>query len=498
MNLSLNKLKIFSPYWTTLTRMGRPLGKILFLSPADETIAYKKILCPAIERGEISIAVGSKCLSRIKILGIKNYPSFEGDFPLPQFLASSLDLAVAELRADKYPLVLSIPKTWAVIKTVEYPATVMENLSEVISYELDRITPFTTESAYYDYRVLKQEEEQVFIVVAAARADLIDPYLKVIHEKGFKVEGLTINLLGSNTLCRYLRKSDRSLFAEIDKNHYQGALSLSESSLEVFSGSFVNEDEKTKVEQINAEIESLHPFLGQKEPGSEIIFNLKDKSPTLRELIKTQMRRPVSFLDESDFGFGPLGKERKQIPYTAIGGILESLWPKSWGMNLLTRGLRLKSNPPWVITLLLVLTLGGLVGIYWATPVEIETKRLHTIEKQITLKKAEVKKVEVLKKEIDLVFGEISLVNDFRQSKPLCLNILKELTALLPKNSWLTRVRVFESQVSIEGYSPSATLLIPKLDGSKLFKKVEFAAPTFKDPRQNMDRFQIKMELKNP
>lgn len=498
MNLSLNKLKILSPYWTSLTRLGRSLGKILFLSPADETIAYKKILCLAIERGEISVAVGSKFLSRIKILGIKKYPASEGDFPPPQFLASSLDLAVAELRVEKYPFILSIPKGWAIIKTVEYPATVLENLSEVISFELDRITPFTPESAYFDYRVLKQEEERVFILMAAARANLIDPYLKVIQEKGFKVEGLTINLLGSSTLCRYLRKSDQSLFAEIDKNHYQGALSLSETSLEVFSGSIVNESEKTKVELINTEIESLHPFLGQKETGGEIIFYLKDKSPTLRESIKTQLRRPVSFLDELDLGFGPLGKERKQIPYTAIGGVLESLWPKSWGMNLLTKGLRRKSKPPWVITLLLVLTLGGLVGIYWATPVELETKRLHTIEKQITLKKNEVKKVDSLKKEIELVSGEISLINDFKQSKLLCLNILKELTVLLPNNVWLTRVRVFESQVSIEGYSPSATLLIPKLDGSKLFKKVEFAAPTFKDPKQNMDRFQIKMELKNP
>ena len=74
-------------------------------------------------------------------------------------------------------------------------------------------------------------------------------------------------------------------------------------------------------------------------------------------------------------------------------------------------------------------------------------------------------------------------------------NILKELTLMLPKNAWLTRARVFESQVNIEGYSPSATSLIPRLEASPLFQKVEFSAPTFHDPRQNMDRFQIKMEL---
>ena len=148
------------------------------------------------------------------------------------------------------------------------------------------------------------------------------------------------------------------------------------------------------------------------------------------------------------------------------------------------------------ITILLILALAVLFGIYWVTPIQVEKERLENIEKQIASKKVEIKKVETLKQEIEKVSNEVRLINDFKQSKILSSNILKELTLVLPKNSWLTRVRIFESQVNIEGYSPSATLLIPRLEDSKLFKKVEFSAPTFRDPRQNMDRFQIKMELK--
>lgn len=498
MNRYLNNLKRFAPYWASLMKIGESIGKFFFLSPADEKVAYKKLICLAVERGEIAIAAGSKFLSRTGFGGFKRYPSPEAGFPPPNFLISSLDLAIAEFGSEKCPVIVSIPKAWAIIKTVEYPSTVLENLSEVMAYELDRITPFTPETAYYDFKILKEEADRVFILVAAARADLVDPYLRALKEKKVKIIGITVNLLGLAALCRHRRKTNHCLFIEIGKNHYEGFLLFSDNALEVFSGSFTDESEKLKLEQIETKIESLLPLAGQKELRGEIFFYLKDKSPTLRELIKLQIRHSVQFLDESDIGIGSLGKDRKQVPYSAIGGVLESLWPKSWGMNLLNKGFHRKSKPPWVVTLLLVLTLGVLVGIYWTTPVEIETKRLHDIEKQIALKKAEVKKVDNLKKEIELVSGEIDLINDFKQSRPLCLNILKELTVLLPKDSWLTRVRVFESQVSIEGYSPSATLLIPKLEGSKFFKKVEFAAPTFKDPRQNTDRFQIKMELKSP
>jgi Tfp pilus assembly protein PilN len=497
MNQFLIHLSKIGPGWATWQKIGQSISRVLLLSPADETIAYKKILCPAIEKGEISLAYGSKFLSRIKIIGIKKYPYPEAVYPPPHFLISSLDLGLAELGVKKCPITLSIPKAWAVIKTVEFPTSVLENLSDVVAYELDRISPFTPETAYYDFKILKEEADRVFILVAAARADLIDPYLKAFREKGFNVDGITVNLLGLSTLDRYSTKSNHGLFIEIEKDQYSGVLFSTDTHLEVFSDSFSDEAEQTKGDRITGEIETLLASSGLKNSRTETVIYLKDKNPTLRESIKGQTSHLVSFLDETDLRLGPLGKERKQIPYVALGGILESLWLKSWGLNVLLKGRHRKPKPSWVITLLLVLALGVLVGIYFTNPIEIETKGLQNLEKQIALKKVEVLKVDNLKKEIESASGEINLIIDFKQKKSLNLDILKELTLLLPKNTWLTRLRVFEAQVSIEGYAPSATLLIPKLEGSKFFRKVEFAAPTFKDPKQNMDRFQIKMELKN-
>jgi Tfp pilus assembly protein PilN len=486
------------PAWTTLKKIGTSLKGVLFLSPADARISFKKTLCLVIEKGEIKAAVGSRFLSRIKVKGFKKYQSPEPDYPTPPFLASSAALAVAEFGAEKCPITLSIPKAWAIIKTVDYPSSVLENLSEVMAHELDRITPFTPESAYFDFKILREEAGRVFILVAAARSDLIDPYLKALREKELTIEGITVNLLGLSSLCRYGRKERLALFVQLDKDQYEGILFKSEASFEVFSGYFTQESEKAKIEQIEKEIESRLPFLNQKDLGGEFIFYLKDKSPTLKEMIKRQMQLSITFLDETALGIGPLGTDRKQIPYAAIGGILGTLWTKSWRLNLFLKGLHRRSKPPWVVSLLLILALGVLVGIYWITPVEIETKRLHSIDRQIASKKMEVKKIENLKKEIESISGEISLINDFKQSNLLGLNILKDLTQVLPREVWLTRVRIFESQVNIEGYAPSATLLIPRLEGSKSFKKVEFASPTFNDPRQKMDRFQIKMEIKKP
>jgi Tfp pilus assembly protein PilN len=476
-------------------KIVQALRVVFFLSPADDRISFKKTLCLAVEKGEVSVAFGFRFFSRISSIRAKKYLMDENEYPSPEFLASCLSLARAELRAENCRLTLSLPKAWAVIKTVEYPCSVLENLSNVIAFELDRITPFTPENAYFDFQVFKEDAEKVNILVAAIRMDLVEPYLKAIQEKGSKVDQISVNLLGLGTLCRYRYKTDRVLFVGIDEKQYEGLIYLLNSTLKVFSGVLPGREEKDIVARIQQEIESLNPIPGDSGSPEETIFYLKDISPPLKDEIKSRMVGPVQFLDEADMGLESRGRKQGKLPYLAVGGILESLWSRSMGINLLLKGLHKKSKPPLGITLLLVLALLVLFGIYWMAPIGVEKERLQNIEKQIAAKKVELKKVNSLKQEIEAVYKEVRLINDFKQSKPLSSNILKELTLVLPKNTWLTRVRIFESQVNIEGYSPSATLLISKLEASALFKKVEFSAPTFRDPRQNMDRFQIKMEL---
>lgn len=486
-----------NPFWTTLQKTGNSIQKVVLLNPTDDRISYKSNLCLSIDRGEITAAYGVRFFSRIRVKGIKKYSTPDGDYPQPGFLASSASLAAAELGAVKSPITLCLPKAWAILKTVDYPASVLENISEVMAFELDRITPFTKESAYFDFKIVKEEAERVFILVVAVRASHIDPYLKTLKENGAKIQGITVDLLGLNTLLRHNRPANASLLVELEKDHYEGILVSPGTTVEVFTGPLIEGSDQNKYDQIKEGLEGLFPFLNPGESKVETHYYFKDKIPALKELIKLQSPASVYFLDEVDLGISSL-REAGQTAYASVGGLLESLWTKSWGLNLLLKGVHQKSRTPWVVTVLLILTLAFLVGLYWMTPVETETKRLEYLDQQIALKKAEVKKVDTLKNEINLISGEIGLINEFKQAKPLTLTIMKELTLVLPKNTWLTRVRIFESQVNIEGYSPSATVLIPKLEGTKLFKKVEFASPTFKDPRQNMDRFQIKMEIKTP
>jgi Tfp pilus assembly protein PilN len=132
---------------------------------------------------------------------------------------------------------------------------------------------------------------------------------------------------------------------------------------------------------------------------------------------------------------------------------------------------------------------------YFIAPVVIGQRTVEEIDREITALKPEMKKVEALKKEADTLSSEVTTINNFKKQNVSSLNIVKEMTSILPAKTWLTHLRIADPAVEIDGYASSAAEIIPRLENSKYFQKVEFASPTFRDSRRNTDRFVIKMEL---
>ncbi|MEW6416512.1 MAG: PilN domain-containing protein [Nitrospirota bacterium] len=520
MNVAIKKFASFTS--ASLTKLDgilwKPLWKILTFSPADDAISPKKALLASLEKGRVSVAYGSRFLSRIKIKGLREYSFEEGRYPQPEGLASSLSLAINDFKASGLKVCLSIPKAWAIIKTAEFPLTVKENLSDVVSYELDRLTPFSPEDALYDFKILRETSEKLTILLMVAKADLVKPYIDALREKDIAVNRVTVNLSDIGTLCRYIDNVTDFIFFEMNGDGYEGALFLAGSITDAFAGSFITSPvpplksplsppfpkggvggfegvEKSKVDTLVTEIAPFIATAKNQGKKSKVIVVSKDKiHASLEEQFKQQINLPVRILNETDLKFTPSWSQ-EVVPFAAIGGVLESLWPRGHGLNLLKKGYREIHKYPKALTLVLILSIIVMWVFYLIAPLKVEEKRLREIDRQIMLRKEDVRKVETLKKEIEALNDEISTINNFKENNPMALNIIKELTAILPKNTWLTRVRIAESAVNIEGYAASATGLLPKLEASNYFKKAEFASPTFRDARMNADRFNIKVEI---
>jgi general secretion pathway protein L len=359
----------------SIARMGRLVREVLFFSLADERIAPKRHLSVLLESGGVSVVYRSRFLSRMKTRRTLHYPFKAEAYPPPENMATTVALAANALKADGAETTLVLPKAWTIVKTAEFPLVVMDTLSDVIAYELDRLTPLSPERAFYDFRVLATNENRIRVLIAAMKAERLQPYLDALQEKGIRIERVG------------LPKAD-----------------LSDRDL----------------------------------PGD--------------------------------------------------GSVVD-------GINLLDKGIHRRPKTPMTLTVLLLAVLIA-AGLFWmVSPLQTEEKKAEMIEREIAARKDEVKKVEGLKKEVEALEKEIAAINAFRTARPLTLNLLREMTRILPNNVWLSRVRFTESTVEIEGYAASATDILPKLEDSRYFKKVEFASPTTRDARLNADRFIIKMEI---
>ena len=367
---------------------GRPLRRALFFSLADDRIAPVRRLSVVLESGGVSVEYISRFLSRMKTRGGRRYPSEAGRYPTPESTASAVALAVSDLGAAGAPVTLVIPRAWTIAKTAEFPLAVKENLSDVVSYELDRLTPLSPERAFYDFRIVAEDENRIRIALTAMKAETLQPYLEVLREKGIVV---------------------------------------------------------TRV------------VPGPSAPGTS--------GPDLRSV-------------------GP----------PAFQGF-ESASAPDGEMNLLDKGMHKSQKTPMALTIILLSVLVAL-GLFWlASPLQVAEKRIEIIDREIAARRYEVKKIEALKKDLEGMEKEIAIIETFKTSKPVMLDLLKEMTRILPTNTWLSRIRFTESTVEIEGYAASATEILPKLEVSGHFKKVEFASPTARDVRLNADRFSIKMEI---
>ncbi|MEJ2590050.1 MAG: PilN domain-containing protein [Candidatus Thiodiazotropha sp.] len=78
------------------------------------------------------------------------------------------------------------------------------------------------------------------------------------------------------------------------------------------------------------------------------------------------------------------------------------------------------------------------------------------------------------------------------------LQILNELTLLIPDDTWLSNLELRDNTVHLHGQSVASAALIPLIDASPLFKNVTFRSPVTQNKQNNTERFHISAELVQP
>ncbi len=166
----------------------------------------------------------------------------------------------------------------------------------------------------------------------------------------------------------------------------------------------------------------------------------------------------------------------------AINLLPESQRPSRAGSwNLLNRGLAVSA-----VVLLIVMS---------AVPLLRHRTAISDLETRVAAIKKEADAVGSLEDRIDQLVSESRFVVDKKQQSPVVIDVLHELTLVLPDNTWLQRFEVKGAKLDIRGESSAASALIGLIEASKVFRNATFSSPVVRDPRSNSERFQIVAEV---
>jgi len=100
-----------------------------------------------------------------------------------------------------------------------------------------------------------------------------------------------------------------------------------------------------------------------------------------------------------------------------------------------------------------------------------------------------------LRERLDKALETSRMLAQKKLSIPTRVDLLRELTVILPDDTWVERLQIKGDSAQIIGQSGKASALIGIVESSKLFSSAAFTSPVTTDPRTGKERFVLSARI---
>lgn len=286
---------------------------------------------------------------------------------------AQFDAFADQLGGTRKQVVVRLPRNRVLRKVLNLPAAARENLREILSFEMDRTTPFTADEVYFTYRIVeiaRQSKRLSAELLILPRASA-DPALDLVRAWGLSVDRLELQTDGPR---------------------------------------------------------------GEAPPQATVDF-----LPAVTEGSAAPRRRPM--------------------------------------------------------TMLLTVTTLALLLAAMVLPLRQQNRLIETLRADVAVAKTQADAGRRQREEMEQSITQSNFIVERKERRPAFVDVLDELTALLPDKTWLIRIRYYNGEIQAFGNSPTASALIGALEDSPLFTNTQFRAPVTRDPRLGVERFHIGSQV---
>ncbi len=399
-----------------------------------------------------------------------------------------------------------IPREKVVLRFITFPLATKENLRKVLEYETPRFTPFEKGETYFDYQLLRETKEGLHLLVAFAKRAEVDYHLTLLKKVGIQPLSVQIPSIAALNLFFYHegpKDGTPVILLEVAEPFIEINLLREREWVESLHLPLPREDKGPSIvnllKRTGLQEDSLSKssFFLYGAGTEESLVNSLKTTPPIREVLPPPLHRLE------------IRKELTQPAkiYASIGLPLRELTQAQFDFNLLPLEMRKKVRQIGRPLFLILTAVALLLGLSWGIGVyERYDNAWKTATAEIKKRKPEVDAIEKLQKQRESLRKEISEFEKIEASEPSKVEILRELAQILPAMVWIWNFKYTGKDIEISGFADSGTeSLIPLLDRSPFFEKVEFMTPITTEVIQTVvdgkvvntkkERFKIKMRL---
>ncbi len=340
-----------------------------------------------------------------------------------------------------------LPRQDLIVRQLALPGVSNQDLESAVKFQIDGLHPYSEEEVIWSWTRLPGAPT---VLVAIARRAAIERYSTFFAEAGIKIGSFTCS-----TAAIY-------------------------SALRLFGAAPPSE--------ILAYEPASDEFYGES-PGrpifSAILENSGDSALACAELRLDPATEPR-----------PLDQVLAGTPALPFAAALSSACPRlSLRLNLLPVEQRqTSSRMVWIPSAALGSMALILAGALAAFPGYENHRYLHCLQTEIARVAPRASRAGALDRETEAVRRRTLMLDEFRRRGKADMDVLGEMTRILPPPTWLNQIEIAHDQVVISGETDQAAPLLKVIDASPLFESSEFVIPPVRTQGGETFRIRTKRE----
>ncbi len=345
-----------------------------------------------------------------------------------------------------------LPSETVTVRLLALPALGTKELEAAVAFQIDSLHPYS-ESDLVSFAWSKLSRPGS-VLVAIARRDVIQHYSTLFSEAGIKLASVTVAAAAIHDSLRLLAKPASTGFVALDED---------EAGLEFYG------------ESDSRALLSFHAGSGGARTESYVRAELRlpvdQPIAPLRDLLPAPHRK----------GEGSDLTALAKLPYASVRSYCAALTAAcpllSHQLNLLPKEER-ESNSrliylPTALGVLLLLVAGVIYAVQTSWQRDAYLK---TLNAEIAKLEPAARRSKQLDKDMADAISRTRQVDAFRSRSKADLDVLNELSRVLPPPIYLDSLEIRRNEVTVTGEAESAAGLLKSIDASPLFMQSSFVS----------------------